>query len=106
MPVYIDDMYRYSIGQFRGMQMSHLIADTDAELHAMAERIGMKRQWFQGDHYDVPLTKRDLAIAAGAIEIRYRQAGAMRRRRAVEGACGPPEEALSWYAAWRKAQAG
>jgi hypothetical protein len=104
MPVYIDDMYRYRIGQFRGMQMSHLIADTDAELHAMAERIGMKRQWFQGDHYDVPLAKRELAVAAGAIEVRYRQAGAMRRRRAVEGHCGPPEDALNWYAAWRKGQ--
>jgi hypothetical protein len=102
MPVYIDDMYRYRIGQFRGMQMSHLIADTDAELHAMAARIGMKRAWFQGDHYDVPLSKRDLAVAAGAIAISYRQAGAMRRRRAVEGTCGRPEEALSWYAAWRR----
>ena len=68
------------------------------------ERIGMKRQWFQGDHYDVPLAKRELAIEAGAIEIVYRQAGAMRRRRAVEGLCGLPEDALNWYAAWRKGQ--
>jgi hypothetical protein len=102
MPVYIDDMYRYRIGQFRGMQMSHLIADSDAELHAMALHIGMKREWFQGDHYDVPLARRELAVAAGAIEVSYRQAGAMRRRKAVEGRCGRPEEALQWYAEWRR----
>ncbi len=102
MAVYIDDMYRYAIGAFRGERMSHLIADSDAELHALAARIGMKRQWFQGDHYDVPFARRDLAVAAGAIEITYRQAGAMRRRRAVEGSCGLPEEALLWYASWRR----
>jgi len=106
MAVYIDDMYRYAIGEFKGMRMSHLIADSDAELHDVARRIGMKREWFQGDHYDVPLTRRNLALDAGAIAVSYRQAGAMRRRRAVEGRCGRPEEALDWYAAWRKGRAG
>ncbi len=102
MAVYIDDMYRHAIGEFKGMKMSHLIADSDAELHAVAARIGMKREWFQGDHYDVPLTRRDPAIAAGAIPVTYRQAGAMRRRLSIEGTCGKPEEALAWYRAWRK----
>ena len=102
MTVYIDDMYRYSIGEFRGMRMSHMIADDDDALHAVAACIGMKREWYQGDHYDVPSTRRDLALAAGAQAITFRQAGAMRRRRAVEGRCGPPEEALAWYAAWRR----
>ena len=100
MTVYIDDMYRYSIGEFRGMRMSHMIADNDAELHAMAVRIGMRVEKFQGDHYDVPLTLRAPAIAAGAVAITYRQAGAMRRRRAVEGHCGAPDAAVAWYAAW------
>ena len=100
MTVYIDDMYRYAIGEFRGMRMSHMIADDDAELHALAARIGMKPEWFQGDHYDVPLPRREWAIQAGAIAITYRQAGAMRRRRAVEGACGAPDQAVAWYAAW------
>ncbi len=102
MAVYIDDMYRYAIGEFKGMRMSHLIADSEAELHAVAARIGMKREWFQGDHYDVPLTRRDMAIEAGAIPVSYRQAGAMRRRLAVEGTCGEPEDAVGWYAAWRR----
>lgn len=101
MAVYIDDMYRYAIGLFHGRRMSHMIADSEAELHAMAARIGMKREWYQGDHYDVPLSRRDLAIAAGAVAVTYRQAGAMRRRLAVEGRCGPPDEALAWYKRWR-----
>ncbi len=102
MSVYIDDMYRYSIGEFRGMRMSHMIADDEAELHALAARIGMKREWYQGDHYDVPLTRRDLALEAGALAITYRQAGAMRRRRVIEGRCGTPDEAVAWYAQWRR----
>lgn len=100
MTVYIDDMYRYAIGQFRGMQMSHMIADSATELHAVAARIGMKREWYQGDHYDVPLTRRDQAIAVGAVVITYRQCGMMRRRLIVEGRCGRPEEASAWYAGW------
>ena len=100
MTVYIDDMYRYAFGEFRGMRMSHMIADSDEELHAMAAHIGMKREWFQGDHYDVPMLRRELAIAAGAVAITYRQAGAMRRRRAVEGVCGQPDEAVGWYTGW------
>ena len=104
MTVYIDDMYRYAFGEFRGMQMSHMIADDDAELHDMAARIGMKREWFQGDHYDVPLPRRERALEIGAVAITYRQAGAMRRRRAVEGICGPPHEAVAWYAGWLRRQ--
>jgi hypothetical protein len=100
MTVYIDDMYRYAFGEFRGTRMSHMIADGDEELHAMAARIGMKREWFQGDHYDVPVPRREWAIEAGAVPVTYRQAGAMRRRRSVEGHCGPPEEAVAWYAGW------
>ena len=100
MAVYIDDMYRYAIGWFGGAQMSHMIADGEDELHAMALRIGMKRERYQGDHYDVPLSRRDAAIAAGAVAITYRQCGMMRRRRAVEGWCGAPDDARRWYRAW------
>lgn len=43
------------------------------ELHEMAARIGMKREWFQGHdprspHYDVTPPKRKLAVENGAIE--------------------------------------
>lgn len=43
------------------------------ELHAIAEKIGLKRGWFQGQstfaHYDLTASKRALAVAAGAVEI-------------------------------------
>ena len=81
-----------------------MIADAETELHLMARRIGMKREWYQGDHYDVPLTRRDAAIEAGAVVITYRQCGMMRRRRVVEGHCGDPEDAAAWYAAWQAAR--
>lgn len=70
--VYVDNAF---IG-FGRMKMCHLVADTPAELHAMADRIGLAREWFQDPktmkvstpHYDVSKSKRQLAIAAGAIE--------------------------------------
>ena len=67
--VYVDDMHKYPMGQYRRMKMSHMIADTDQELHAMADCIGVKRKWFQGDHYDICLSMRAKAVAAGAVEI-------------------------------------
>jgi hypothetical protein len=45
-----------------------------AEQRAMEE---VARRWHQGDHYDIALTKRALAVAAGAREIRWRQCAAM-----------------------------
>lgn len=73
MTVYVDDMFKYPMGEFRRMKMSHMMADTDDELHAMAQRIGLKREWFQGDHYDVSITVRQKAVAAGAVEITLRE---------------------------------
>lgn len=44
-----------------------------AELHAMAERIGMRREWFQNKphypHYDLTESLRAAAVAAGAVEV-------------------------------------
>ncbi len=100
MTVYIDDMYRYAIGQFKGMRMSHMISDDEDELHHMATQLGLKRAWHQGDHYDVPLDARDKAVRLGAITITYRQASAMRRRQVIEGTCGDPAEAIVWLKRW------
>lgn len=77
MTVYIDDMYLYPMGQFGRLKMSHMVADTEEELHALAGKIGMKRAWFQGDHYDVSKAKRTEAIAHGAVEITLQQCAFM-----------------------------
>ena len=65
MSVYVDDM-RAPYGR---MVMCHMIADTEDELHRMAGLIGVARRWYQGDHYDICLAKRALAMHAGAIEL-------------------------------------
>jgi hypothetical protein len=59
-------------------RMGHMRADSAEELHAMARKLGLKRDWFQGHnprypHYDLT-TKRALERAreAGAIEIPVR----------------------------------
>lgn len=76
MSVYVDDA-RHRFGR---MVMCHMTADTLAELHAMADRIGLRREWFQADggprptpHYDVSLAKRAQAVALGAVEITQRE---------------------------------
>lgn len=93
MTVYVDDMHRYDAGRFRRMKMSHMIADTDEELHAMAARIGISRRWYQGDHYDISLGKRALAVTAGAVEITWRQCGAMMFVRRRTGRLPAPDRA-------------
>jgi hypothetical protein len=65
------------------MKMSHMVADTEAELHAMADKIGVARRWYQGDHYDIAMSKRTLAVENGAKEISWRELGAMMRERRI-----------------------
>lgn len=70
--VYVDDMK----AQYGRMIMCHMIADTVDELHEMADKIGIRRKWFQSStthpHYDISLGKRKLAIQYGAQEITAR----------------------------------
>ena len=68
--------------------MSHMLADTDEELHAMAKAIGVKRVWFQAHastpHYDVSQNKRNMAIALGARVIGRNELVALVRRKREE----------------------
>lgn len=73
MPVYIDD----AMLTFRGMKMSHMIADTSDELLSMADAIGVQRKWIQAEgtyreHFDICQSKRDLAIKHGAQPVTQR----------------------------------
>ena len=67
---------------FRGRRWSHLVSDQSLEeLHAFADRTGIPRRGFQGDHYDVPEDVRDELIGAGAVLVESREL--VRRLRAA-----------------------
>jgi hypothetical protein len=72
MSVYVDQ----PVHRFRNVMMCHMLADSPEELHAMADRIGMARKWYQHDastpHYDLSKEKRAAAVAAGAVEVNRR----------------------------------
>ena len=74
MSVYVDDMK----ADFGRMKMCHMIADSTEELLAMADRIGVARKWLQDagtprEHFDIALSKRALALGAGARSITMRE---------------------------------
>jgi hypothetical protein len=78
MTVYVDNM----AAEFGRMKMCHCWADTREELFAMMQKIDVKLKWFQRppgvcdfgmpaswEHFDISVSKRKLAIAAGAVEV-------------------------------------
>lgn len=90
MSAYVDHLF--AVGDWgRWTGGGHLQADTLDELHELADRIGLRREWFQSkpgrpenDHYDLTRASRDLALELGAIA-EDRTAGA-RRRQAIRRA--------------------
>lgn len=85
MSVYVDDM-RAPYGR---MVMCHMMADTTEELLEMAGRIGVHRRWLQKagtpeEHFDIALSRRALAVQAGAVEVTGRElVEIIRRKRAA-----------------------
>ena len=79
MTIYVDPLMGHG-WQLHGhtVHNCHLFSDADVnELHAFAERMGMKRERFQDKripHYDLIPTRRRLAVACGAVEVDLRQA--------------------------------
>ena len=87
MTVYVDDVFiPATVGRYRA-RWCHLLSDSEdkTELHVLAQRIGLRRSWFQlgkyaayplpwwHQHYDVTEGKRAEAIAAGAVPIHFRE---------------------------------
>jgi hypothetical protein len=59
-----------AVWQWRDRDWAHLVSDTSYdELHAFAARLGIPRDGFQGDHYDVPTETRLHALDLGAQEV-------------------------------------
>jgi hypothetical protein len=88
--VYVDE----PVWEWRGRRWCHLLADTEEELHAFADGLGLKRAWFQHrperpwkDHYDLPEDARRAAVRAGALEVdlRYVAVHLRVRRARAEG---------------------
>ena len=76
MTCYVDD----AMLSYGRMKMCHLIADSTAELLAMADVIGVDRKWIQHpgthrEHFDIAMSKRRLAIEAGAVPITHKELG-------------------------------
>jgi len=72
--VYVDN-YNAPFGR---MKMCHMIADTRKELLDMAFKIGVDLKWIQypgteHEHFDICLSKKQLAIQNGAKEITARE---------------------------------
>lgn len=66
--------------------MCHMVADTTAELLAMASWVGVDARWIQKpgtpyEHFDLSQTKRAEAIAHGAREVSQRDLGMILRQK-------------------------
>ena len=67
---------------WRGRRWCHLVSDISYdELHQFADRAGVPRRSFQGDHYDVPEEYRPQLIELGAEVVESREL--VRRLRAA-----------------------
>jgi hypothetical protein len=81
-----------------------MLADTPGELHTMAARIGLKRQWYQSPdkasfpHYDLSLSRRAFALSAGAKELTRQELSAyMKNVKRALIAAGKTWASDGWY---------
>lgn len=94
MAVYVDE----PIWQWRGRRWCHLTADETVELHEFADRLRLRRRWFQSkpgrpwhDHYDIPAEVREAALSLGAVALTTVEMGRAHaeRRRAARAGVSP-----------------
>jgi hypothetical protein len=85
---YVDTVREYPTAGLRHTRFCHLLADTRAELHAMADELGVPRRYFQDHpwrwHHDLPEPLRERAVALGAREITLHEVGALLKARRAE----------------------
>ncbi len=83
---------------YRGRRWCHLVSDHALdELHEFADRHGIPRRGFQGDHYDVPEDYRQPLIDGGALVVESREL--VRRLRAAGLRLTPEQRRLTIAAA-------
>jgi Protein of unknown function (DUF4031) len=78
--ILVDGIVRYPLravarkARRHGRSWCHMVSDESLdELHAFALELGLRRAWFQGDHYDLTDGMRARAIAAGAVSVDVRE---------------------------------
>lgn len=73
MTIYVDETFDWGHIKGKWCHMACAVDDGPQELHDFAERIGLKRAWFQDHllhpHYDLRPSKRMMAIRAGAVPV-------------------------------------
>ena len=78
MAVYVDPMFDTSWADHTVWpydEACHMMSDNDEELHAMADKLKLRRSWHQKcpphsvSHYDLTKGKRWQAIRHGAVEV-------------------------------------
>jgi Protein of unknown function (DUF4031)/AAA domain len=70
MAILVDELRKYPGVTLPFDRWCHMATDASFdELHAFAARLGLRRAWFQRDHYDLPPHGRAAAVALGAEEV-------------------------------------
>jgi hypothetical protein len=84
---YVDRLIDYT-GRvpYRHKVWCHLVADSDDELMACADALGVSEVWLQGTrgwdaHFDLPAPLRPAALSLGAVDVDYRFMGRRTRAR-------------------------
>ena len=72
--ILVDAIRTYAHARHTNKEWCHMVSDTSLdELHEMAAAIGVPGLAFEGDHYDLPPSRRALAVARGAVEVTSRE---------------------------------
>jgi predicted kinase len=70
MAILVDELREYPGVRLPFSAWCHMATDGSfEELHEFAARLGLRRAWFQHDHYDLPAHGRAAAVALGAEEV-------------------------------------
>jgi predicted kinase len=70
MAILVDELREYPDTRLPFTVWCHMATDVSfEELHEFASRLGLRRAWFQRDHYDLPAHGRAAAVALGAEEV-------------------------------------
>jgi predicted kinase len=70
MAILVDELREYPDARLPFTVWCHMATDGSfEELHEFAGRLGLRRAWFQRDHYDLPAHGRAAAVALGAEEV-------------------------------------